>query len=264
VWGANRIGPHQHEHWLPEAPGRVVVVDAVSTPTARDADLHLQPFPGSDAALASSIANVIRREAIPEQSRALLCWNINIAASNPQQARLRRALTRDDLLTVVIDLFPTDTTDLADFVLPAASFLERDDLVASYFHLTLSAQVKAIEPLGESLPNTEIFRRLAAAIRFDEPELQESDAQAIEHLLRGTGLGLDFAQLSERGTVWAYPEPSNPVRGPAVSGAERKDRAGFVERGKRGAPARRTAVRGPAPWKRSAPPPESGIAVAAE
>jgi anaerobic selenocysteine-containing dehydrogenase len=338
VWGANpsASAPHQHEHWLPEAPGRVVVVDPVRTPTAREADLHLQPFPGSDAALAFAIANVISREGMldrellqghsvgfeeleplledctpewgervtgvpasaieqagrwygagpsllwigqgfqrqprggnavravaqlaalsgnlgrpgtgvlylngahsrgidedylagssiagsvpepishmdlvgcledPEQSRALLCWNINIAASNPQQARLRRALTRDDLFTVVIDLFPTDTTDLADFVLPAASFLECDDLVASYFHLTLSAQVKAIEPLGQSLPNTEIFRRLAAAMGFDEPELQESDADAIEHLLRGTGLGLDFAQLAERGTVWAYPEP---------------------------------------------------------
>jgi anaerobic selenocysteine-containing dehydrogenase len=338
VWGANpsASAPHQHEHWLPEAPGRVVVVDPVRTPTARQADLHLQPFPGSDAALAFAIANVICREGIldrellldhcvgfeelepllegctpqwcervtgvaadaieraarwygagpsllwigqgfqrqprggnavravaqlaalsgnigkpgagvlylngahnrgidedylagaslgrsvpepishmdlvdcledPEQSRALLCWNINIAASNPQQARLRRALSRDDLFTVVIDLFPTDTTDLADFVLPAASFLECDDLVASYFHLTLSAQVKAIEPLGQSLPNTEIFRRLAAAMEFYEPELQESDADAIAHLLRGTGLGLDFAQLAQRGTVWMHPEP---------------------------------------------------------
>ena len=53
-----------------------------------------------------------------DRAQALVCWNINIAASNPQQARLRRALEREDLLTVAIDLFETDTTDLADFVLP--------------------------------------------------------------------------------------------------------------------------------------------------
>ena len=54
-------------------------------------------------------------------------------------------------------------------MLPAASFLEFDDLVASYFDLSLSAQVKAIEPPGEALPNQEIFRRLAAAMGFTEP-----------------------------------------------------------------------------------------------
>ena len=75
---------------------------------------------------------------------------------------------------MVVDLFPTDTADLADVVLPAASFLEFDDIVASYFDLTLSAQVKATEPLGEALPNQEIFRRLAAAMGFDEPALHET------------------------------------------------------------------------------------------
>ena len=72
----------------------------------------------------------------------------------------------------MVDLFATDTTDHADIVLPAASFLEFDDLMTSYFDLTLSAQVKASDPLGEALPNTEIFRRLAAAMGFTEPELQ--------------------------------------------------------------------------------------------
>src|SRR5690606_29095488 len=60
----------------------------------------------------------------PSQSQALFCWNINIAASNPDQAALYRALEREDLMTVVVDLFQTDTADFADYVLPAASFLE--------------------------------------------------------------------------------------------------------------------------------------------
>jgi anaerobic selenocysteine-containing dehydrogenase len=136
-----------------------------------------------------------------ERSEALFCWNINIAASNPEQARLHTALRREDLLTVAVDLFPTDTTDFADYVLPAASFLEFDDLVASYFHLTLAAQVKAVEPLGDSLPNTEIFRRLARAMDYDEPELYESDRTVIETLLERSGIGLGFAELAATGTV---------------------------------------------------------------
>ena len=120
---------------------------------------------------------------------------------------MRRALTREDLFTVVLDLFPTDTTDFADLVLPAASFLEFDDLVAGYFHLSLSAQVKVMEPLGEALPNQEIFRRLARAMGYSEPELYESDAAVLATVLRKAGLVEDFATLAAKGTVPVSPEP---------------------------------------------------------
>ena len=143
----------------------------------------------------------------PDRSQALFCWNINIAASNPQQGRLHEALRRDDLLSVAIDLFPTDTTDFADYVLPAASFLEFDDLVTSYFNLTLSAQVKAAEPMGESLSNMEIFRRLARAMGYREPELYESDSELLETLLERSGVGEDFASLAAKGTVSIAAEP---------------------------------------------------------
>jgi anaerobic selenocysteine-containing dehydrogenase len=143
----------------------------------------------------------------PARARALVTWNINIAASNPDQARLRRALARDDLFAVAIDVFPTDTTDLADVVLPAASFLEFDDLLVPYFDLTLSAQVKAAEPMGDALPNQEIFRRLARAMGFTEPELQESDRSVIDALLERSGLGVTFEQLAERGTIPVSPGP---------------------------------------------------------
>ena len=70
VWGANpsASAPHQHEHWLPEAPGRVIVVDSLTTETAAQADLHLRPFPGSDAALAFAIAHVLRRDGLLDRS----------------------------------------------------------------------------------------------------------------------------------------------------------------------------------------------------
>src|SRR5206468_5076154 len=65
-WGANpsASAPHVHEHWLAEAPGKLVVIDPVRTPTAQAADLHLQPFPGSDAALAFALLHVIRRDGL--------------------------------------------------------------------------------------------------------------------------------------------------------------------------------------------------------
>ncbi|MGH7907275.1 MAG: molybdopterin dinucleotide binding domain-containing protein, partial [Candidatus Binataceae bacterium] len=125
----------------------------------------------------------------------------------PQQARLRRALRRDDLFMVVLDLFPTDTTDFADFVLPAASFLEFNDLVASYFHLTLSAQVKAAEPVGEALPNQEIFRRLARAMEFDEAELFESDAAVLNTLLERANPGSDFGSFAAQTPLHAPQTP---------------------------------------------------------
>ncbi len=339
VWGANphASAPHAHEHWLPEAPGQVVVIDPIRTPTAAEADIHVQPFPGSDAALVFALLHVIHRDGLldrefiaahvhgfeeleatiaacglkelaaltgvpaaliekvahlyatgpsllwlgqglqrqttggnvmrscallpaltgnlckpgagllylngnlrqrgideeyltgahlaaasvpavshmdfaevlqdPARSSALFVWNMNPLASCPQQARLRRALEREDLLTVALDLFPTDTTALADYVLPAASFLEFDDLIASYFQLTLSAQVKVMQPLGLALPNQEIFRRLARAMDFAEPALGESDADILSTLLARSGLNLDFAALAAKGTVFVPEEP---------------------------------------------------------
>lgn len=141
------------------------------------------------------------------RAKALVNWNNNPAASSPEQSRLRSALLREDLFHVAVDLFHTDTTAYADIILPAASFLECDDLVMSYFDLTLSPQVKACEPVGQSLPNSEIFRRLAAAMNFDEPELFESDATLIERLLRQTAYRGSFADLKKAGTVDLFAQP---------------------------------------------------------
>jgi anaerobic selenocysteine-containing dehydrogenase len=73
--------------------------------------------------------------------------------------------------------------------------------------LAVSAQVKAAEPMGEALPNQEIFRRLAHGMGYTETELYEPDHEIIGRLLRQTGLGIDFATLASKGTVPASPEP---------------------------------------------------------
>jgi anaerobic selenocysteine-containing dehydrogenase len=337
VWGANpsASAPHQHKHWLKDAKAKKIVIDPVRHPTAAEADLHLQLFPGSDAALAFAMLHVLVREdridraflaehaigwaelepiivqcspdwaapttgipvgkieeaatiygngpsllwlgqglqrqptggnvfravgllpaatgnfakpgagflylnggarrgidgdyleaphlrrgerrkvshmdlvatlSDPAKAQGLITWNINIAASNPDQAHLHRVLRDERLFHVAVDPFPTDTTDFADFVLPAASFLEFDDLVSPYFHLSMSAQVKALEPMGDALPNQEIFRRLAKAMGYTERELFEEDRTALDTLCRQMGLK-DFASLAAKGTIDIWPEP---------------------------------------------------------
>jgi len=168
-------------------------------------------------------------------ARALFCWNINIAASSPEQQRLRTALARDDLLTVVVDLFQTDTADYADFVLPASSFLEHDDLVVSYFHHSLRAQVAVLDPPGEALSNSEIFRRFARAMGYEERELFESDEEVLDRLLEQSGMPFDFAGLARLGTVWPSEAPRmqfSDLRFPTPSGrieiaSESAERAGL-------------------------------------
>jgi anaerobic selenocysteine-containing dehydrogenase len=366
VWGANpsASAPHQHQHWLPEAGALRIVIDPIRHETAAKADIHLQPRPGTDAALAFAMLHVLVREklvdrrflrasvsgwdeverqlpactpdwaeavtGVPsalleeaavaygrgpsllwlgqglqrqatggnvfrscallpvatgmlgkpgtgllymngtgsrgiymdyltgahlrpadaksavshmdlaahlsdrEATKAFLTWNNNVAASSPRQADLRRALADESLFHVAIDLFHTDTTAYADVVLPAASFLEFDDLLLSYFHYSVSAQVRAQAPLGDALPNQEIFRRLAAAMGLDDPELFERDEDMLARLLRQTGLGLDFATLAERGTVPYRSWPLIPFTGgrfPTPSGKVEITAERFVEAG---------------------------------
>lgn len=158
---------------------------------------HLAP----DGTPSISHLDLAETLADPTRTRALLCWNNNIAASSPRQKLLRQSLTREDLFHICLDLFTTDTTDYADWILPAASFLEFDDLVLPYFNLTISPQVKATAPMGLSLPNQDIFRRLARAMGLNQPELYEPDSQILDTLTTQTGAAPNFAALAALGTV---------------------------------------------------------------
>lgn len=352
VWGANpsHSAPHAHKHWLAESSAKVVAIDPVRHDTAAAADLHLQPRPGSDAALAFGLAHVLRRDGLldtafiaahtrgveeveadiaaadparterrtgvpardveraahwygegpallwlgqglqrqprggnalracallpaltgnigkpgaglyylnhtlgiggldwdawcgtslgPEppqvshmdlvaaledadRSRVFFCWNMNPAASAPQQQRLHRALEREDLFSIVIDPFPTDTTRFADLVLPAAGFLEFDDVAASYFHLRIGPQTRVMPAPGEALPNQEIFRRLARALGFAEPALHASDAELLGDLLRSVGYEGGFAAFQRDGGMTLSEKPlvlHEDLRFPTPSG----------------------------------------------
>ncbi len=109
--------------------------------------------------------------------QGLYVYNSNPAAINPDQSRVLAGLAREDLFTVVHDLFQTDTADFADIVLPATSQLEHFDIHNSYGHLYVQANNPAIAPLGEAKPNTEVFRLLARAMNFEAELFEESDEE---------------------------------------------------------------------------------------
>jgi anaerobic selenocysteine-containing dehydrogenase len=90
---------------------------------------------------------------------------------------MKRALAREDLFTVGIDIVMTDSMKYADIILPACSHFEHDDIFASYGQQFLQRAEPVIPPVGESLPNTEIFRRLAAAFGFKEDCFRASDKE---------------------------------------------------------------------------------------
>jgi anaerobic selenocysteine-containing dehydrogenase len=115
--------------------------------------------------------------------KALVVYNSNPAAIAPDQHAVRRGLKRDDLFTVVLEQFQTDTADFADIVLPVTTFLEHTDLYFAYGHYHLQLARPALEAPGEALPNTEIFRRLAPLMRFDDPCFKDSDDDMIRTLL---------------------------------------------------------------------------------
>jgi anaerobic selenocysteine-containing dehydrogenase len=106
---------------------------------------------------------------------AMVVWNSNPVAIAPHSKEVVAGFAREDLFTVVLEHFQTDTADYADILLPATTQLEHLDVVKPYGHFDVVANNAAIEPLGESKPNSEVFRRLAAALGFDEPCFKDSD-----------------------------------------------------------------------------------------
>ena len=111
--------------------------------------------------------------------KALFVYNSNPIVVAPDQDRMVAGLEREDLFTVVSEQFITDTADFADIVLPATTQLEQFDLMFSWGHLYLTLNMPAIPPLGEAVPNTELFRRLAARMGFDDACFKRTDEETM-------------------------------------------------------------------------------------
>jgi anaerobic selenocysteine-containing dehydrogenase len=118
--------------------------------------------------------------------KAVIVYNNNPVAVCPESAKVIAGFRREDLFCVVLDSFLTDTADYADIVLPATTQLEHADVHKSYGHLYVLANNPAIAPVGESLPNSEVFRRLAAKMGFDEPCFRDSDEDLCRQALAST------------------------------------------------------------------------------
>jgi anaerobic selenocysteine-containing dehydrogenase len=115
--------------------------------------------------------------------RALFIYNHNPLIVHPDQNRMRQALSREDVFTVGIEVAMTDSMAYADVILPACTHFEHPDLYAAYGQQYLQRAEAVIAPVGESLPNTEIFRRLAAQFGFTDPALTASDAELMDAAL---------------------------------------------------------------------------------
>lgn len=132
------------------------------------------------------VAKLMLDPALDPPIAAAVIYNHNPVATHPDQNRMRRALSQERIFLAGIDVAMTDSMRYCDVVLPAASHFEFADIYGSYGHSYLQRAEPVIPPLGEALPNTEIFRRLAARFGFDDPTFRDTDEDMIDQALDET------------------------------------------------------------------------------
>ena len=115
--------------------------------------------------------------------RAMVVYNSNPVAIAPMQNLVLKGMTREDLFTVVLEQFQTDTADYADIVLPVTTFLEHTDLYLAYGHYYLQFARPALPRPGEVKSNVDIFRELARAMGFTDACFQDSEDDMIRATL---------------------------------------------------------------------------------
>jgi anaerobic selenocysteine-containing dehydrogenase len=156
-----------------------------------------------------TIGNDLLRTSSPEFGpaiEALVVYNSNPVAVAPESGKVVQGFARDDLFTVVLEHFQTDTADYADYILPATTQLEHWDVHSAYGHTDALLNRPAIAPLGDAKPNTQIFRELAARMGLTEPCFSETD----EALCRQAyGDAVDFEALLAQGFA-TLPAPNAP------------------------------------------------------
>jgi anaerobic selenocysteine-containing dehydrogenase len=147
----------------------------------------------------STIGDDLLRPSSPDFGpaiEALIVYNSNPVAVAPQSSRVVQGFAREDLFTVVLEHFMTDTADWADYVLPATTQLEHWDVHMTYGHTDVVLNRPAIAPVGQARTNSDFFRDLAQLMGLKDPCLQESD----EALCRTAfGDAVDFSTLLDQG-----------------------------------------------------------------
>ena len=191
------VGPEHHEHGR-DIMRAIALLPAVTGAwrdigggLARSTQLYFEtalnqppdPDPPRRRFNMARLGEVLGDRTLDPPIMALLIHNSNPAVVCPDQNAVMAGLAREDLFTVVIEQFMTDTARHADIILPSTTQIEHLDLGIAWGHLHLSLNQPAITPIGDCLPNTEIFRRLAAAMGLDDPGLRESDETLVRRLL---------------------------------------------------------------------------------
>ena len=172
------------------------------------------------------------------QVEALVVYNSNPVAVAPHSSQVARGFAREDLFTVVLEHFLTDTADHADYVLPATTQLEHWDAHMAYGHTYAMLNKPAIAPVGQARSNAEIFRQLAQRMGYTEPCFADSD----EALARGAFKAehVDLAALESQG--WSklripdapfanggFPTPNGKARAAQAPGLETPDHVANYE-----------------------------------
>jgi anaerobic selenocysteine-containing dehydrogenase len=157
----------------------------------------------------STIGDALLAPASPAfgpQIEALVVYNSNPVAVAPDSGKVVQGFAREDLFTVVLEHFQTDTADYADYLLPATTQLEHWDIHTTYGHTDVLLNRPAIAPVGQARSNTDIFRALAAGLGFDDPCFAEDDLTMARQAFGDT---IDFAALLDKGFATA-PLPDAP------------------------------------------------------
>jgi anaerobic selenocysteine-containing dehydrogenase len=188
--------------WRHRAGGLLLSASGWFKPVRNDAALQRPDLLGARRPRTinmSTIGNDLLRPSSPDfgpRIEALVVYNSNPVAVAPESAKVVAGFRREDLFTVVLEHFLTDTADHADYVLPATTQLEHWDVHTSYGHTYALVNEPALSPRGQALSNCEIFRRLAARMGFDDPCLAEDDLALCRQAFSDT---IDFERLREQG-----------------------------------------------------------------
>ncbi len=146
--------------------------------------------------------------------RAMFVFNSNPAAVAPDSVAVRAGLRREDLFTVVLEHFQTDTADFADYVLPATTFLEHTDMYTAYGHYYLQWSEPVVAPRGQARPNTWIFAEIAKRLKITDPTIYWTAEQIARDLLESGHpymQGITFERLKKESSIkLALPQPFRP------------------------------------------------------
>ncbi len=151
------------------------------------------------------VSRLLLDETLSPPITAVFIYNHNPVATHPDQNRMRRALASKNVFVAGADVVMTDSMKYCDVVLPAASHFEYADIYAAYGHRYLQRAEAVIPPVGQSLPNTEIFRRLAARFGFDDPIFRDSDEVLIDAAFEENDIRLSGHLPSQLPTDSAVP-----------------------------------------------------------